>query len=119
MAWYAYIQNIATYPTTLIFRSQGASPATVAEWTLGKPDYYDVSLVDGFNIPMSVVSNANSCGTASCSVDLNPICPAELQLLDVSGKTVGCKSGCLIDTNPSKRQPAASRMVYTELFYSR
>jgi hypothetical protein len=51
---------------------------TVAEWTLGKngsPDYYDVSLVDGFNIPMSVVPTAG-CHEASCTVDLNPGCPA-------------------------------------------
>lgn len=65
---------------------------TVAEWTLGKngnPDNYDgtprptpltspltrspVSLVDGFNIPMSVVPTAG-CHEASCTVDLNPGC---------------------------------------------
>lgn len=58
------------------FFVQGVPPASVAEWTLegdGNLDYYDVSLVDGFNIPMTVTNN-QGCGVASCPVDLNPDC---------------------------------------------
>lgn len=86
---------------------QGVPPASVAEWTLGQngaPDYYDVSLVDGASIPISVVPSAASCGTASCLVDLNANCPAELQSKDASGTVVGCKSACLanLDGNQGK-----------------
>ncbi|KAJ6616657.1 thaumatin [Mycena sp. CBHHK59/15] len=78
----------------------GVPPVTVAEWTLGKngsPDNYDVSLVDGFNIPMSVVPTAG-CHEASCTVDLNPGCPGPLQLQGPSG-IAGCKSACSANTD--------------------
>ena len=55
---------------------QGVPPVSVAEWTLGvdgAPDYYDVSLVDGINLPMMITSD-KGCTTASCPVDLNPAC---------------------------------------------
>lgn len=55
---------------------QGVPPVSVAEWTLGMngiPDYYDISLVDGSNLPMTVTSN-KGCPAASCPVDLNPAC---------------------------------------------
>jgi len=73
----------------------GVPPVTVAEWTLGKngsPDNYDVSLVDGFNVPMSVVPTAG-CQAIDCKADLNPKCPQPLAL-KAGGKTVGCKSAC-------------------------
>ncbi|KAJ7777590.1 thaumatin-like protein [Mycena maculata] len=75
----------------------GIPPVTVAEWTLGNatdgsPDNYDVSLVDGFNIPMSVVPTGG-CTVASCTANLNTNCPAPLQLQG-SGGVVGCKSAC-------------------------
>ena len=55
---------------------QGVPPVSIAEWTLGVngvPDYYDVSSVDGSNLPMTITSN-KGCPTASCPVDLNPAC---------------------------------------------
>lgn len=55
---------------------QGVPPVSVAEWTLGVngvPDYYDVSLVDGSNLPMTITSD-KGCPSASCPVDLNPEC---------------------------------------------
>ncbi|KAG8997110.1 hypothetical protein FRB93_000513 [Tulasnella sp. JGI-2019a] len=81
----------------------GVAPATLTEFTLSASgqDYYDVSLVDGFNLPISITNSAN-CGTASCSVDLNANCPTVLQgPFDSNGVAVGCKSDCLVDTNPS------------------
>lgn len=38
-----------------------------------QPIVFIVSLVDGFNLPMSVTNN-KGCHVAECPVDLNPIC---------------------------------------------
>ncbi|OSD08743.1 Osmotin thaumatin-like protein [Trametes coccinea BRFM310] len=76
--------------------STATPPATIAEFELNisQQDFYDVSLVGGFNIPLSVTNN-KGCATASCPVDLNPDCPAELAgPFDASGNPVGCKSAC-------------------------
>ncbi|KAI0752643.1 thaumatin-like protein [Daedaleopsis nitida] len=75
----------------------GVPPATVAEFTLqgdGSQDWYDVSLVDGYNLPMRVTNNVG-CPVPDCPVDLGPNCPAALKgPLDSSGFPVGCKSAC-------------------------
>jgi len=75
----------------------GVPPATVAEWTLqgsGFQDWYDVSVVDGFNLPMRIESN-KGCHDASCPVNLIPNCPAPLKGPFKDPKTpVGCKSAC-------------------------
>ncbi|ESK94075.1 thaumatin-like protein [Moniliophthora roreri MCA 2997] len=77
-------------------------PATVAEWTFSETgDFYDVSVVDGFNIPMAI-TNSQSCAEASCPVDLNQNCPVELQgAFNADGQVDGCNSDCLVDANPS------------------
>ncbi|KAM3325497.1 thaumatin-like protein isoform X1 [Capsicum chacoense] len=78
----------------------GKPPATVVEMTLGSSTsslhYYDVSLVDGFNVPVSMrpVGGGIGCGVAECDVDLNICCPSALEV-KVGGKVVGCKSACL------------------------
>ncbi|KAL8167914.1 hypothetical protein V2J09_009413 [Rumex salicifolius] len=78
----------------------GAPPATVVEMTLGSNvsplHYYDVSLVDGFNLPVSMkpVGGGSGCGFASCDVDLNMCCPSALEVKR-GDKVVGCKSACL------------------------
>ncbi|KAL5476662.1 hypothetical protein ACEPAI_2848 [Sanghuangporus weigelae] len=75
----------------------GAPPASLAEWTLGtngSPDYYDVSLVDGFNLPIEITNNIG-CPVASCPVNLDAICPAPLQgPYGSDGSVLGCKSAC-------------------------
>ncbi|KAH9953751.1 thaumatin-like protein [Russula dissimulans] len=77
----------------------GTPPATVAEWTLqsnGSLDYYDVSLVDGFNLPMTIIPSASNCSVASCPNDLDPGCPSQLVgPQDSAGNPVGCKSACV------------------------
>jgi len=82
----------------------GVPPATLAEFTLsgdGGLDYYDVSLVDGYNLPVSITNNQN-CGVASCPVDLGPNCPTNLKgPFDSTGFPVGCKSDCLVSTDPT------------------
>jgi hypothetical protein len=76
----------------------GVPPATLAEFTLSVnpsvPDNYDVSLVDGYNLPMRIDNN-RGCPVGSCPVDLGPNCPAALKgPYDSSGFPVGCKSAC-------------------------
>ncbi|KAH9846701.1 thaumatin family-domain-containing protein [Lenzites betulinus] len=84
----------------------GVPPATVAEWTLqgdGNRDFYDVSLVDGYNLPVAITNSAN-CPLADCPVDLGPNCPAPIQgPFDSSGFPVGCKSACAanLDGDPT------------------
>ncbi|VFQ64699.1 unnamed protein product [Cuscuta campestris] len=73
-------------------------PATLVEFTLGGfqgKDFYDVSLVDGFNLPVSVVPDNPNCHRTDCPVDVNAKCPTELALRDGNGAVVGCKSACL------------------------
>ncbi|KAG8791937.1 hypothetical protein FRC12_007774 [Ceratobasidium sp. 428] len=76
----------------------GVPPATVAEWTLSAADgsdWYDVSLVDGYNLPMRITNTAG-CHVADCPVDLGPNCPAALKgPFDASGFPLGCKSACV------------------------
>lgn len=85
----------------------GTPPATLAEFTLANSntnmDFYDVSLVDGYNIKMSVVATGGTgaCQHAGCVSDLNSGCPKELQVLDpASGSVVACKSACLAFNTP-------------------
>ncbi|KAI0708475.1 thaumatin-like protein [Earliella scabrosa] len=76
----------------------GVPPATVAEWTLqgdGNRDFYDVSLVDGYNLPMAITNSAN-CPVADC--------PGPIQgPFDATGFPIGCKSACFanLDGNPT------------------
>ncbi|CAL9101810.1 unnamed protein product [Musa acuminata var. zebrina] len=82
----------------------GDPPATLAEFTLdgsGGMDFYDVSLVDGFNLPMLVVPQGGSvgdCTSTGCLADLNGLCPSDLKVVlstsDAGGEYVACKSAC-------------------------
>ncbi|CAJ1942347.1 unnamed protein product [Sphenostylis stenocarpa] len=74
-------------------------PATLAEFTLnggGGLDFYDVSMVDGYNLPMLVEAQGGggNCTATGCAVDLNGGCPAELKVKAASGEGVACKSAC-------------------------
>ncbi|KAH8102162.1 Osmotin thaumatin-like protein [Cristinia sonorae] len=88
----------------------GVPPATLAEFTLaanGK-DFYDVSLVDGYNLPMRIDNN-KGCAVPSCPVDLGPNCPPKYKgPFDASGFPVGCKSACLVDPNPGNSPACCS-----------
>ncbi|URE40522.1 thaumatin-like [Musa troglodytarum] len=78
----------------------GAPPATLAEFTLGEgrqQDFYDVSLVDGYNLGMSMAPfrGSGQCGRAGCVSDLNEVCPAGLAVRAGSDhRVVACKSAC-------------------------
>ncbi|XP_042474804.1 thaumatin-like protein 1b [Zingiber officinale] len=79
-----------------------APPATLAEFTLGGGggmDFYDVSLVDGYNVPMLVAPQGGGCNATGCAADLNARCPADLRVVAAShdgggGESVACKSAC-------------------------
>ncbi|CAN1824572.1 Thaumatin-like protein 1 [Linum perenne] len=98
-------------------------PATLAEFTVvpGGQDYYDVSLVDGYNLPMIVEPNggSGSCLTTGCITDLNRRCPDELR---VDG---ACKSACEAFGTPeyccsggSGTPDTCKPSVYSEMFKS-
>ncbi|KAA8538521.1 hypothetical protein F0562_028108 [Nyssa sinensis] len=75
--------------------ASGKPPASLAEFTLAALDYYDVSLVDGFNIPIVVtpINGRGNCSIAGCDSDLRSSCPAELSVT-ANGKTIACRSAC-------------------------
>ncbi|GKC09671.1 thaumatin-like protein [Tanacetum coccineum] len=75
----------------------GVPPASLAEFTLDSPlDFYDVSLVDGYNMPISILpyDDAGLCQSVVCDANLNQDCPSDLQVKGNDGETVACKSGC-------------------------
>ncbi|CAE6470644.1 unnamed protein product [Rhizoctonia solani] len=86
----------------------GLPPVTFAEFTLGASgqDYTDVSLVDGFNLPMRI-SNTAGCKTAECTVNLNKDCPEPLKgPVDANGTVAACKSACLAQLSPPANSPS-------------
>ncbi|XP_059624567.1 thaumatin-like protein [Cornus florida] len=107
----------------------GLPPATLVQISLqpdkSKPNCYDVSLVDGYNLPVSVSTKpvASKCHIGGCTKDLKSMCPQELQVLNDKGDVVACKSACLafnLDTfccrneygSPDKCKPS----IYSKLF---
>ncbi|KAF9616649.1 hypothetical protein IFM89_031513 [Coptis chinensis] len=79
----------------------GTPPASLFEITLGKgdnKDYYDVSFVDGYNLPLVATpfSINGSCSATGCLNDLNIGCPKELQVINSvdASDIVACKSAC-------------------------
>lgn len=79
---------------------QVGAPASLAEFLMGGAagkDYYDVSFVDGFNLPIQISTDSGSgsgaeCGSPTCSA--LPTCADELQYKDSTGNVVACKSAC-------------------------
>uniref|UniRef100_A0A0D9XHS6 Thaumatin-like protein n=1 Tax=Leersia perrieri TaxID=77586 RepID=A0A0D9XHS6_9ORYZ len=112
-----------------------APPATLAEFTLDGTgaglDFYDVSLVDGYNLPLLVepsgngavnggsLTSAATCAPAGCAADLNAMCPAELRAgggaacrsaCDAFGRPEFCCSGAY--ANPTTCRPTAYSQVF-------
>eukprot|EP00253_Pinus_taeda_P021529 PITA_21529 len=78
-------------------QGSGQPPATLAEYTLNggnNRDTYDISLVDGFNIPLSITPSDATCTAPTCSSNINTVCPAELKVTD------GCNSACVAFNTP-------------------
>ncbi|KAF8258611.1 Osmotin thaumatin-like protein [Lactarius quietus] len=77
---------------------QPVAPVTIANFALSTnhsvPDLYNVSLVNGYNLPMRIDNDAG-CGVPLCGVDLGPNCPSPLKgPFDSTGFPVGCNSAC-------------------------
>ncbi|GKV24242.1 hypothetical protein SLEP1_g33875 [Rubroshorea leprosula] len=73
-------------------------PITLVEFSVGNNgsvDFYDVSLVDGFNVPVAVqpVDGKGNCSTVGCDGDLRDSCPSELAVKS-NGKVTACRSAC-------------------------
>lgn len=81
----------------------GTPPASLAEITLkgsGGLDYYDISLVDGFNVEISMEplggqgdGSTYSCKKTSCTYNILGQCPSALQVTD-NGRVIACNSAC-------------------------
>ncbi|KAJ4976216.1 hypothetical protein NE237_001322 [Protea cynaroides] len=77
-------------------KDNGALPVTLAEFALNQYDnldFYDLSLVDGFNIPMEFSPNSSSCRGIKCAADINAECPVELRTKG------GCNHPCNVFKN--------------------
>ncbi|KAJ4795738.1 hypothetical protein LUZ62_046984 [Rhynchospora pubera] len=82
----------------------GTPPVTLAEFTLAnqanEKDFYDVSLVDGYNVGIGITAlnelpKGSSCGYAGCVSDVNARCPPELGLKEHNTtETIACMSAC-------------------------
>ncbi|KAI7988484.1 hypothetical protein LOK49_LG13G01257 [Camellia lanceoleosa] len=60
----------------------GKAPNTLAEFALNQPnnlDFVDISLVDGFNIPMDFNPTTAVCKSLRCAANIFGECPTELQ----------------------------------------
>ncbi|XP_039011814.1 thaumatin-like protein 1 [Hibiscus syriacus] len=99
-------------------------PATLAEFTLGSgamQDFYDVSLVDGYNLPLLVQGSGGSgdCATTGCVTNLNKKFPSELR---INGGGA-CRRACEAFRNleycckDAYNSPAACKpSMYSEVF---
>jgi hypothetical protein len=78
------------------------NPASLAEFTFGAYaglDFYDLSMVDGYNMPIKITpvgtkqgSNKYDRGSPTCSS--LPHCPSRLTVKGLDGKLLGCQSDC-------------------------
>lgn len=116
----------------------GEPPVSLAEFTLdgsSNHDFYDVSLVDGYNLPLDITpstasSSASSnsstgttnCQRVGCDSDLRDSCPSDLAV-KAGGHVVACKSACAAfntseycctgqHANPNTCQPSQYSVVF-------
>ncbi|CAM0141847.1 hypothetical protein VKS41_004453 [Umbelopsis sp. WA50703] len=78
------------------------NPASLAEFTFegsGNQDFYDLSMVDGFNLPIEIQpigasqgSTQYICGSPICQT--LPTCPSDLTVLTTEGDLLSCQSDC-------------------------
>ncbi|KAJ4904180.1 hypothetical protein Rs2_18131 [Raphanus sativus] len=82
---------------------EGVPPATLAEFNLafdGGNDYYDVSVINGYNLPVLVTPENGTCKSIGCVVDIKKTCPTELWInrTDIrSNDPYACKTSCQIN----------------------
>jgi len=80
-------------------KGYGTDPQTLAEFTLKQPsntnpdDTFDISLVEGFNVPLSfspVNPSGGTCRPVQCTADIVGQCPDQLKALG------GCNNPCTV-----------------------
>ncbi|KAL2517072.1 Osmotin-like protein OSM34 [Abeliophyllum distichum] len=75
-------------------QAYGAPPNTLAEYALNQfnnLDFFDISLVDGFNVKMEFSPTSNGCTRGiRCTADINGQCPNELKAPG------GCNNPCTV-----------------------
>lgn len=54
------------------------TPATLFEFTLGDPDNYDISVIEGFNLKTEVTTSSQNCQDISCTMETSE-CQEELR----------------------------------------
>ncbi|PON86451.1 Thaumatin [Trema orientale] len=79
-------------------RGYGRAPNTLAEYALNQVsnlDFFDISLVDGFNVPMEFSPTSPQCRRVmiKCAADINGPCPTELR------DPGGCNNPCTVFRN--------------------
>ncbi|WVN88007.1 uncharacterized protein L203_103205 [Cryptococcus depauperatus CBS 7841] len=76
----------------------GTAGATLAEFTLDRNnmDAYDVSIVDGYNLPMEITASDTKCPKGSCGVetDILGACDPSLVFPQNKDKIYSCNSAC-------------------------
>ncbi|XP_048319644.2 protein P21 [Ziziphus jujuba] len=61
-------------------KSFGQPPNTVAEYMSVKQDVFDISLLNGFNVPMEFSPTSNGCSSGiKCTADIIGQCPKQLK----------------------------------------
>ncbi|CAL9187690.1 unnamed protein product [Musa hybrid cultivar] len=71
----------------------GSPPNTLAEFALNQfnnLDFFDISLVDGFNVPMDFSPTSGGCRGIRCAADINGQCPGALKAPG------GCNNPCTV-----------------------
>ncbi|CAH0564875.1 unnamed protein product [Brassicogethes aeneus] len=73
-------------------------PRTEVELTLGaEMDQYDVSLINGWNLPMKIVpQNGDNCQASVCTPNMLHICPDEDRVLNARGIPVACRNSPMV-----------------------
>ncbi|KAL5755572.1 hypothetical protein ACOSP7_019988 [Xanthoceras sorbifolium] len=83
----------------------GAPPLTLAEYMFpayNSQHFFDISLVDGFNVPMEFRGTTSECTKViKCSGDVNGLCPTELR------HSGGCYHPCTVFKNKQFCCPGA------------
>ncbi|KGN52611.1 thaumatin-like protein 1b [Cucumis sativus] len=80
-------------------------PATLVEFTIAAnrgQDFFDISLVDGFNLPVSItpIGGSSGCKSVACGRSVNPVCPPEMAVKSPRGLVIACKSACMAFNKP-------------------
>ncbi|CAK7344604.1 unnamed protein product [Dovyalis caffra] len=74
-------------------QAYGQPPNTLAEYALNQfnnLDFFDISLVDGFNVPMDFSPVSGNCRGIRCAADINGQCPNPLRAPG------GCNNPCTV-----------------------